>query len=313
MAGKRTYRIYKLTSPSGRAYIGFTGQAVSERWRQHVNRSRKGQKHPLYAAIRKYGANAFTVETLEEHEDLGAALLAERGYILATPSAYNVSEGGELDFAAGVAELKRLLEDAEWSARYRAALSAGCRASEAHRARHLEIVEEALRWRADNPKEAWRVQNRATRVSAREGKGKPGKSVHKPDTAEKIGEGVRAFWENASPAMLKRKSIQARKSTTKVWADRTPEERKSVASKISASVVVVLAGRGPDEVARHEAQLTRARQSIDRGKQGRAASEGLKQYWADLKADPERYAAYMAARKASLRKRLAEKKNAVCE
>lgn len=36
---------------------------------------------------------------------------------------------------------------------------------------------------------------------------------------------------------------------------------------------------------------------IDRVKQGRAASEGLKKYWADLKADPIRYAQVINSRK----------------
>ena len=314
MAGQRTYHVYRLTSPSGRAYVGFTGQSVKERWRQHINYSRKGQNHPLYAAIRKYGAAAFVVETLETHEEMPNALLAERKHIAATTNAYNVSEGGELDFVAGVAELKRLLlEDADWAAKYKAALSAGCRASAAHKQHHPELVAASAKWRTGNPKEAWKIQNRATRVAARGNKGKPGKVVPKPDTAEKIGKAVREFWANATPAMLKRKSIQTRQSVTKVWATRAPEVRASVAAKIAASVAQVHANKTPAEVAQHEAQLAQARQVIDRGKQGPAASQGLKQYWVDLKADPERYAAYMAARKASLMKTLERKKNTPCK
>lgn len=314
MAGQRTYRVYRLTSPSGRAYVGFTGQSVKERWRQHVNHSRKGQKHPLYAAIRKYGATTFTVETLETHTEMPAALLAERRHIAATPNAYNVSEGGELDFVAGVAELKRLLsEDAEWTAQYKAAISVGCKASAEHQARLPKLTAAADQWRMDNPKEAWKTQNRATRAAARENKGKPGKTTQRPDTAEKIGKAVREFWANATPAMLKRKSIQTRQSVTKVWATRAPEVRASLAAKIAASVSQVHANKTPAEVAQHEAQLTRAREAIDRGKQGPAASKGLKQYWVDLKADPERYAAYMAARKASLMKTLERKKNTPCK
>lgn len=314
MARQRTYSIYRLTSPSGRAYVGFTGQSVKERWRQHVNFSRKGQKHPLYAAIRKYGAATFTVETLATFTELGSALQAEREHIAATPRAYNVSEGGELDFVAGHAEIKRLLaEDADWAKTYKAALSAGCKDSATHQARLPELSAAAAQWRADNPKEAWKAQNRATRAAARENRGKPGKSVQQPDTPEKISKGVRAFWANATPAMRKRKRIQTRESVTKVWAERAPETRKEVAAKISTSVLEVHANRTPEETAQHEAQLAQARQAIDRSKQGPAASKGLKQYWVDLKADPERYAAYMAARKASLMETLERKKNTPCE
>jgi CRISPR/Cas system-associated exonuclease Cas4 (RecB family) len=294
--------------------VGFTGQTVKERWRQHVNHSRKGQRHPLYAAIRKYGAATFTVETLETHVEMPSALLAEREHIAATPRAYNVSEGGDMDFVAGVAELKRLLaEDAGWAAKYKAALSAGCKNSDVHKARLPEITAAAGQWRADNPKDAWKTQNRATRAAARENKGKPGKSTQHPGTAEKIGKGVREFWANATPAMLKRKSIQSRKTVTKVWAERTPEAREAVAAKIAASVLEVHANKTPEEVAQHEAQLAQARHAIDRSKQGPAASKGLKQYWADLKADPARYAEHMGKRTASLLKKLEEKKNTPCK
>lgn len=314
MARQRIYSIYRLTSPSGRAYVGFTGQAVKERWRQHVNHSRKGQNHPLYAAIRKYGAATFAVETLETHAEMPSALLAEQRHIAATPRAYNVSAGGELDFVAGQAEMKRLLsEDAEWTAKYKAALSAGCRASEAHQEHWGELAALGAKWRADNPKEAWKVQNRATRAAARENKGKPGKSTPRTDTAEKIGKALREFWANATPAMHKRKSIQTRKTVTKVWAERTPEAREAVAAKIATSVASAYANKTPAEVAQHEAQIAQARQAIDRNKQGPAASKGLKQYWADLKADPERYATYMSARKASLMKTLERKKNTPCK
>lgn len=314
MARQRTYSIYRLTSPSGRAYVGFTGQSVKERWRQHVNYSRKGQKHPLYAAIRKYGAATFAVETLATFTDLGSALQAEREHIAATPKAYNVSAGGELDFVAGNAEMKRLLAtDAEWAGKYRAALSAGCKTSEAHQEHWEELAALGAKWRAENPKKAWKVQNRATRAAARENRGKPGKATQRPDTPEKIGKAVREFWANATPAMLKRKSIQSRQSVTKVWAERAPEVRESVAAKIAASVLALHANKTPEEIAQHEAQLARARQAIDRSKQGPAASQGLKQYWVALKADPERYAAYMAARKASLMETLERKKNTPCE
>ena len=46
-------------------------------------------------------------------------------------------------------------------------------------------------------------------------------------------------------------------------------------------------------------------------KQGKAASEGLKRWWADLKADPERYQEYMDRRKNTLSKTL--KKKATCK
>lgn len=49
-----------------------------------------------------------------------------------------------------------------------------------------------------------------------------------------------------------------------------------------------------------------ARKHIDRNKQGKAASKGLKAWWASLKADPVRYAAHLAARKETLAKKKAQ-------
>jgi len=42
-------------------------------------------------------------------------------------------------------------------------------------------------------------------------------------------------------------------------------------------------------------------------------SKGLKAFWAELKNDPQRYAAYMATRTASLLETTAKKRSALCE
>ena len=49
---------------------------------------------------------------------------------------------------------------------------------------------------------------------------------------------------------------------------------------------------------------------MDRKVQGAAASKGLKGFWAEIKKDPERYAAYMASRNKTLLETLERKKNA---
>lgn len=61
--------IYKITCKiSGKAYIGKTTKTVRGRWKAHLSDSTKKrcENRPLYRAIRKYGVDAFTVETLEE-------------------------------------------------------------------------------------------------------------------------------------------------------------------------------------------------------------------------------------------------------
>lgn len=61
--------IYMRTSPSGKRYIGQTIKDESQRWKQHVADAYGSEKRPrntpLSCAIRKYGADSFTVEILE--------------------------------------------------------------------------------------------------------------------------------------------------------------------------------------------------------------------------------------------------------
>lgn len=59
-----TYIIYKCTSPSGKVYIGQTGRTLELRWKEHSKLARCGGNLPLSRAIRKHGANNFTLETV---------------------------------------------------------------------------------------------------------------------------------------------------------------------------------------------------------------------------------------------------------
>ena len=59
--------IYKLTSPSGKVYIGKTSAGtVEERWNKHCWNAANGEKSKLYTAILKYGPGSFVVETVCE-------------------------------------------------------------------------------------------------------------------------------------------------------------------------------------------------------------------------------------------------------
>tara|TARA_R110000851_G_C12956575_1_gene553857 strand:+ start:252 stop:932 length:681 start_codon:yes stop_codon:yes gene_type:complete len=62
--------IYKITSPSGKVYIGQSID-IEERWIQH-RRESAWYKHKLYSSFKKYGVNEHTFEVVKEclREDL---------------------------------------------------------------------------------------------------------------------------------------------------------------------------------------------------------------------------------------------------
>jgi group I intron endonuclease len=57
--------VYKITNKiNGKVYIGQTSRTLKARWEQHIRNANKGTKTKFYNALRKYGADNFTVETL---------------------------------------------------------------------------------------------------------------------------------------------------------------------------------------------------------------------------------------------------------
>jgi len=79
------YTVYcHIHIATGRRYIGITRMSMMKRWNRHVydavKKSGRGCRH-FWAAIRKYGKDAFSHEVLEVHTDLNAANLAEEWFI----------------------------------------------------------------------------------------------------------------------------------------------------------------------------------------------------------------------------------------
>jgi group I intron endonuclease len=93
------FEVYCLTSPSGKRYVGFTSRGADWRWREHVKAAKSGRKLLLYSAIRKYGAEAFSLSLLERMTTEAGAKRAEQLWIkeLGTfgPCGYNLTFGGE--------------------------------------------------------------------------------------------------------------------------------------------------------------------------------------------------------------------------
>lgn len=300
------YFIYRLTSPSGKVYIGLSIN-VRARWGSHQRRARETDRaHPLYAALRKYGAEQFKVETLCAVEDADAAKAAEVEEIARHQSTvrrfgYNISPGGDYDGTTGAdCFWSEIRLDPQAFAAYRAKLAAaGQRRSAAGLidASHLVAANAALPARV-----RWQRAYRASRV-ARHTAGSNPTNTGRPGHGN--GELVKAAWEALPPSKKKRHSMQTRANAKALWARRTGDEVASVAGKISESVKAL--HDDPVYRERNLAGLAKGRANMSREVQGAAASKGLKKFWEDLKADPEKYAAYMKARTDSLMKTIAKK------
>jgi group I intron endonuclease len=86
-----TSGIYKITSPSGKFYIG-SAVDIGRRWRKHRNELTSGVHHckPLANATRKYGITSLRFEVLTECQR--AELIAyEQAYIDLLKPSYNVA------------------------------------------------------------------------------------------------------------------------------------------------------------------------------------------------------------------------------
>lgn len=89
--------IYIVTNViNGRQYVGLTTKTAAVRWQQHVSNANNGVKTYLYAAIRKYGAEAFTVETCLSVLDKKYLGYFEKQKIQDLNAAYNQTNGGEV-------------------------------------------------------------------------------------------------------------------------------------------------------------------------------------------------------------------------
>jgi group I intron endonuclease len=87
--------IYKLTSPSGKVYIG-KASVFKKRMSSHCAHAKRGSPGPLYNAIRKYGWENFQKEIIEETLDLDNRECFWIAHYDSTNSAvgYNITEGG---------------------------------------------------------------------------------------------------------------------------------------------------------------------------------------------------------------------------
>lgn len=304
MDREQTYIIYKVTSPSGKCYVGLTKVALKTRWQQHVQRSRSTLNHPFYNAIRKYSAASFAVEHIASALGSVNAQATEVLCISQIEKAqrYNLSAGGENDgVAASRIFWQRMKSNPEALAAYRKKLV------EAQGAREPASAEEiatrslaAAKWRTDNPRDAWKNSYRASRVALRKTKGV--KEAKRKERAE------RPLKEKLL-AKHKNRRLSSTRAVMKIWAERDANEKLTIGGKIAET----LKEKYKTDVkfkALNTSQVATARKKIDRVHQAARASAGLKNYWVELRKDKVKYAEYIEQRKATLKETTNRKKDA---
>jgi len=91
--------IYKITNQTNnKSYIGFTEMTMNQRWLAHVNAADNGSQNHFHRAIRKYSANVWEFEILEQCEareeagNIEIELIAEHKTF---ENGYNSTTGGE--------------------------------------------------------------------------------------------------------------------------------------------------------------------------------------------------------------------------
>jgi group I intron endonuclease len=85
---------------NGKVYIGKTIKSLRHRWTQHQIDARRKAQLPLHRAIRKYGANGFSVTVLKTCVSLEELNQEEKKFILSWKShvslgGYNATWGGD--------------------------------------------------------------------------------------------------------------------------------------------------------------------------------------------------------------------------
>ena len=301
----KKYLIYQITAPTGTAYIGATSLSMNERWRHHKKRALdpKYAHKPFYGAILEFGPEAFSIEILDECLGKDEASRLERKYIAerGLDTLFNVVSGG-MD-GASQSEIARYfwasLEDKPEERE--AYIQRLCEAQQARGPEaHAHLPLRGRKWQKENPREAYKIAMRALRCA---------KKVNTTTGQKQAMRDEKAARPLKERLLAKHKGVYLSRSraVTKVWANRSDADRRELGEKIGATLRNTLANDAElKEINRKS--IMEARKHIDVSIQGPAASRGIKKFWAEIRKDPERYEAYIEARKKTLAETNAAKK-----
>ena len=90
--------VYKIVNNvNDKVYFGITKTALNLRWNNHKYWSKK-KNTPLYAAIRKYGLDSFSIVPIVYCDSWSYACEVEKKLISTHDNLYNLASGGEGGF-----------------------------------------------------------------------------------------------------------------------------------------------------------------------------------------------------------------------
>ena len=230
--------LYKLTSPSGKSYIGISSKTTEQRWAKHKEHALgKRDNGALYAALRKYGCDNFKVETLVICDKWDYLCDLEVKAIVAygtkSPNGYNLTDGGEgvqgprdakAKAAISAAQKKRFENPEQRALMAEYAAKSAAKSRERHAANRIdglapwEVKEKASRVRNGSP------EHRAL-ISAR-----TKEAMSTPEVKAKLGVAARA--RAADPEYLRK---MAASKIGKKLPPHTEEAKKKQSDSMKAA------------------------------------------------------------------------------
>lgn len=205
-------KIYKLTSPSGKSYIGITQKSVKRRLQEHIYSAVNNSECKIHKALRKYPIQNWTIETIETCSSREELCERERYYIDhfdTYKNGYNMTLGGD-----GV--------DPESASKFR---------------KEWFQTEEGQKWK-QHLSDAFKKNNPCKKGNIPWNKGRIGLFKHSEDTKMILSQkhsGIPKSLEHRRKISM---SKRGKPSNKKVWSTgwkQSEYQKKTVAEKLSAT------------------------------------------------------------------------------
>lgn len=282
------FKIYCITAPNGRIYIGITKNCIKKRLSDHLIRSRKRKtKHPFYDCIRKHNGEGFYVSLLATALTEADAKELEIAYIKQYESTnplkgMNVSPGGDYNVTAGVQRLKELRSDPEWSKELDKKVSQGLQefyASEKSIPTRLATSKRSKKWVEDNRDRmiaTW-TENINKAIEYNKNKNRYNLCLAWGKALEF---GVKEkYLELAAGDTELAETLRRQAGTARAWRSSGTKKKQERCKNISEAQSKKWAQKDGEERINSLTQLAKARDNIDHEKRKRNQKIGLQNYW----------------------------------